>query len=115
MVSAPREREGAPSSWDAPLGHSRPAQGPISLQAADSLPGCGPPLSSLGASKQRGLLGRLLGTSECPQGPRATRGRLESHPRATQSQGWQLGRREKKGSSCLLCGKCIKGVRPSAF
>ena len=115
MVSAPREREGAPSPRDAPLGHSRPAQGPLSLQAADSLLGCGPPLSSLGASKQRGLLARPLGTPECPQGPRATRGRLESHPRATHPRAGNLEDGKKKGSSYLLCGKCIEGVRPSAF
>ena len=37
MVSASREREGAPSPWDASRGHSRPALGSLSLQAADSL------------------------------------------------------------------------------
>lgn len=111
MVSAPREREGAPSPWDAPRGHSRPALGPLSLQAADSLLGCGPPLSSLGTSRQRGLFGLLLGTRECPQGPRATRGRLESHPRATQSQGWQLGRREKEGKRLLALRKAHQGCQ----
>ena len=111
MVSAPREREGAPSPWDAPLGHSWPALGPISLQAADPLLGCGPPLSSLGASKQRGLLGRLLGTPKCPPGPRAIRGRLESHPRATQSQGWQLGRREKEGQRLLALWRVHQGCQ----
>ena len=111
MVSAPREREGAPSPWDAPLGHCRPAQGPISLQAADSLLGCGPPLSSLGASKQRGLLGRPLGTPECPQGPRATRGRLESHPRATHPRAGNLEDGEKEGKLLLALRKVHRGCQ----
>lgn len=46
-----------------------------------------------------------------PPGPRATRRRLESLPRATQSQGWQLGRREKEGKLLLALRKVHQGCQ----
>lgn len=84
MVSAPWEREGASSPGYCPPWHSRTASELESPQSAASLPGLGPPLSSLGASKEREMLGRLLGTPESPRVP-GQQGKGSNHSHAPPS------------------------------
>ena len=67
MVSAPWVREGTPSPRV--LSPAALSGGPRARRPDDSLLGCGPPLSSLGASKEPGMLGRRWDTTECPRVP----------------------------------------------
>lgn len=97
MVSAPREREGAPSPWDAPWGTLGRPWGP-SLQAADSLLGCGPLVPS-GSVEAAGCLGVSSGHAEVPPGSQGNTGKARVAPTCHPVPGlatWKTGKRRKR-------------------
>ena len=116
MVSASREREGAPSPWDAPRGALSAGPGVPLLAGCRFFTADADPLCPLW--DRRGSAGCLSFSWVRGSAPRVPGQHGEGSSRTHVLPSPRVGNLEdgkKKGSACLLCGKRIRGVRPSAF